>query len=508
MRPAKRRRRRAAGSDRRFTMVTLTPEDYVELDASAAAALVNRGELAPAALTEAAIERIEALNPHLNAVVEKNYTHARDAASRMDISRTLAGVPFLAKDMNIEVRGLHLTASCRFLDGLPAATQDSPLAQRWRAAGLSILGRTNTPEFAGEFVTEPTWRGATLNPWNVRHSPGGSSGGAAAAVASGMVPLAHGTDSGGSIRVPAAVCGLVGLKPSRGWVPVGPHHDELAGGFDCEHVLTRTVRDSALLLDLTAGNEPSSRAALQLPLGGFVRTLHERLAPLRVGIALRAPGGRLPDEQIVLAVELAGTLLSRAGHEVREFRYPASVAGMGAAAGVIWMTAIAEEVSYYREKIGRPPRREELEALSWACVEQSGKASAVDYVAARRALSAVSRDMALALQDVDVLLMPSTAQTAVPTGSIDGRSEQFSMERWNESSYRFAPYTELFNVTGQPAISLPLAVSREGLPIGVQLCAPLGEDARLLKLAAWFEQELPWQARLKALRARWLKESR
>src|SRR3984893_7612390 len=192
-------------------------------------------------------------------LAEPAFESARSAALQIDPKAPLAGVPFLAKDINIDVAGLHLTASCRWLSELPPATVDAPLARRWRPAGLSIMGRTNTPEFAGEFVTEPTWRGATRNPWDLTRSPGGSSGGAAAAVASGMVPVAHGTDSGGSIRVPAAACGLVGFKPSRGWVPVGPHLDELAGGLDSEHVLTRSVRDSALMLDLTSGGAATTR---------------------------------------------------------------------------------------------------------------------------------------------------------------------------------------------------------------------------------------------------------
>jgi len=213
-------------------MSRMRPDEYVAFDAVGLAALTHRGEVTPLELADAAIERIEALNPRLNAVVERDYDRARDAAAAMDLAAPLAGVPFLPKDINIEVAGMHLTSSCRWLEGLPPAAEDAPLAARWRSAGLSLLGRTNTPEFATEFVCEPTWRGSTQNPWDLDRTPGGSSGGAAAAVASGMVPIAHGTDSGGSIRVPAAACGLVGLKPSRGWVPVGPQHDELAGGLD------------------------------------------------------------------------------------------------------------------------------------------------------------------------------------------------------------------------------------------------------------------------------------
>jgi amidase len=480
----------------------LKPDDYSALDGTALAALVQRGEVSSLELADAAIERIEALNPILNAVVERDYDAARAAAAATDRHLPLAGVPFLAKDMNIEVKGLHLTSSCRWLAGLPAAAEDAPLASRWRKAGLTILGRTNTPEFAGEFVTEPTWRGATHNPWNLSRTPGGSSGGAAAAVASGMVPIAHATDSGGSIRVPAAACGLVGLKPSRGWVPVGPHHDELAGGLDCEHVLTRSVRDSALMLDLTCGPESASRMPLRRPASSFLGTLQAGQPSLRVGMALRAPAGMLPSDDIGAAVEHAAVLLEKAGHRISTFQYPASAALIAPAAGLIWMSATAEEIDHLRQFVGRAPLPQELEALTWACIEMGERRNAIEYERARRALTAATRDMAEAFRDIDLLILPSTAQCAVPTGSIDGRTPKFTLEQWNEDSYRFAPYTELFNVTGQPAISLPLAQSREGLPIGVQLVAALGEDAALLNVAAWFERELPWSGRLSELRRR------
>lgn len=473
------------------------------LDGTDIAQLVNRGELSARELIEAAIERIDALNPQLNAVVERADDMGRAAAATPPRERPFAGVPFLAKDVNIEVAGLHLTSSCRWLAHLPPATVDAPLAARWRAAGLCILGRTNTPEFAGEFVTEPTWRGATANPWDLARSPGGSSGGAAAAVASGMVPIAHATDSGGSIRVPAAACGLVGLKPSRGWVPVGPQHDELAGGLDCEHVLTRSVRDSARMLDATRGPEPSSRYPQAPPDRDFASAATEPLVPLRIGVALRAPGGCLPDEEIGAAVEDIARMLAREGHRVGAFNYPSSAANIAPPAALIWMTATAEEIDFRHAQVGRAPLQEELEALSWACVEM-GKRSSLDYERARRALTVATLEMSEACSPFDVLLLPTTAQCAVPTGSIDGRTQRFTLERWNEDSYRYAPYTELFNVTGQPALSLPLAQSRAGLPIGVQFAAPLGADRRLLRLAGWLERERPWSERLAQLRHRFL----
>jgi amidase len=476
--------------------------DFMAHDGTGLAALVKRGEVTPLELADAALARIEALNGTLNAVVERCDDMARSGARTVDRAAPLAGVPFLAKDMNIDVKGLHLTSACRWLAGLPAAPADAPLAARWRAAGLLILGRSNTPEFAGEFVTEPTWRGPTRNPWDLSLSPGGSSGGAAAAVASGMVPIAHGTDSGGSIRVPAAACGLVGLKPSRGRVPCGPHFDELAGGLDCEHVLTRTVRDTALMLDLTAGAEATSRTPVSAPAGSFCAALSETLPRLRIGYSARAPGGALPTEDIGAALQGCVEFLARAGHVVREFEFPHSAA-IGEAAGLIWLSVIAEEIDFYRTLVGREPRHEELEALTWAAVELGQRCTAVDYVRARRALTRATFDMAQMSAPFDVLITPSTAALPVRIGQIDGRTDAFDLARWNADSYGYAPYTEIFNVTGQPALSLPLAVAGNGLPIGLQVVAPLGAEALLLTLAAWLEREMPWDARLAVLRARY-----
>jgi amidase len=479
----------------------MDPADYAEFDATGLAQLVHRGEVTPRELTEAAIARIDAQNPGLNAVVERSDDLAGAAAGSIDRHAPLAGVPFLAKDMNIDVAGLHLTSSCRWLADLPAATVDAPLAARWRGAGLVILGRTNTPEFAGEFVTEPTWRGATRNPWDPARSPGGSSGGAAAAVACGMVPLAHGTDSGGSIRVPAAACGLVGLKPSRGLTPVGPHLDELAGGLDCEHVLTRSVRDTALMLDLTAGPDAVSRIPLRAPQTPFLAALTAELPMLRVGVSLAAPGGLRPNAEIGAAVEGVAALLARAGHRVGAFDFPVS-ANIGSPAAVLWMTAIAEEIDYWRGRVGRQARPDELEALTWASVALGERCTALDYARARRELTRAAFDMAAVFRDFDVLLLPTTAELPPLIGQIDGRTGAFDLTRWNADSYGYAPYTEIFNATGSPAISLPLAEADAGLPIGVQLAAPLGRDDLLLTIAAWLERELPWAPRLAALRSR------
>jgi amidase len=477
------------------------PNEYMDFDGLGLAELVRAGDVTAAALAEAAIARIESVDTSINAVVERAYPAAREAARRADTRAPLCGVPFLAKDMNIEVAGMQLTYSCRWLEHVPPAGADAPLAARWRTAGLILLGRTNTPEFAAEFVTEPTWRGPTRNPWNLDLRPGGARGGAAAAVAAGLVPIAHGTDSGGSIRVPAAVCGLVGLKPSRGWVPVGPNLDELAGGLDCEHVITRSVRDTAMMLDATAGPDSLARVPLPASNGAFTRAVGAAVSPLKIAVFLNAPGGAVPNEQIGAAVEELAGFLAGAGHTVTRAAFPDS-ANIGQPAGVVWLTAIAEEIDFYTQRLGHAPAPDELEALTRAGLVLGKRCTAVDYLRARRALSRATREMVETFRGFDILMLPSTADFPPRIGQIDGRTPAFDLDRWNAESYGFAPYTEIFNVTGQPAISLPLAVSRDGLPIGIQFAAPLGEDARLISLAAWLERERPWKERLAALRRR------
>ena len=481
----------------------MRPDEYVDFDGVGLAELVRGGETTASELAHAAIARIESVDRSLNAVVQRAYPAALEAARSVEMTAPLCGVPFLAKDMNIDVAGMQLTYSCRWLEHVPPASVDAPLAARWRAAGLTLLGRTNTPEFAGEFVTEPTWRGPTRNPWDLDLSPGGSSGGAAAAVAAGLVPIAHGTDSGGSIRVPAAVCGLVGLKPSRGWVPVGPHLDELAGGLDCEHVLTRTVRDTAMMLEATQGAESVSRIPLRAAAGTFIRAVGAAVPPLKIAVLLNAPGGAAPNQEIGTAVEELADFLAGAGHTLTRASFPDSAA-VGDPAGLVWLTAIAEEIDSLAQRLGRAPAPDELEALTRAALALGKRSTAVDYLRARRALTRATREMAESFRDCDFLMLPSTADFPPRTGQIDGRTPAFNLDRWNAESYGFAPYTEIFNVTGQPAVSLPLAVSRNGLPIGIQFAAPLGEDARLISLAAWLERERPWEGRLAALRRRFV----
>jgi amidase len=475
----------------------LHPSEYARLDAVGLAGLVRSGEISAREATELAISAIERLNPKLNAVVLTDFERALATADRVDRSATLAGVPFLVKDVDVFVTEWPTTFSSRYFAGA-APRPDSEIVRRWRSAGLVLLGKTNTPEFAEDFVTEPTFRGVTLNPWNPAVTVGGSSGGAAAAVASGMVPAAHGTDVGGSIRVPAACCGLFGMKPTRGLNPIGPHYPELGAGLDCEHVLTRTVRDSAAFLDATAGPEPGGRYHVARSVPSYVDALQAPVEALRIACITRPPSGGTVDSEVSTAIHAAAGLLDRLGHEVVTCEFPPEVAALDEAVP-LWMMDVALEIRRRAKEIGRGPAEGELELLSWAVLKRTDGFSALDYLDARQRAHDTSVAMARRFEAFDLILTPSLATLPLAVGQIDIRSPGFDYDTWSRDSYGFAPFSEVFNVTGQPAASLPLHVSKSGLPIGIQLAARQGEDHLLLAFSARLEAECPWASRRPAI---------
>ena len=468
-------------------------EEYRARDAVGLAALVRSGEVTAREVLEAAVAEIERLDPALNAVVMRNYDKARDDADAVDRDGPLAGVPFPAKDVNVDVAGFPTTWACRFFAGTPAQTRDSLLVSRWRAAGMVVPVRTNTPEFATEFVCEPELYGPTANPWNRNRTPGGSSGGAAAAVASGMVPMAHASDSGGSIRVPAGCCGVFGFKPSSGLVATGSEYGPLVGGLNCDHAVTWTVRDSAALLDATAGPEVGTPIPYASSPGSFLAALDQPVGELRIGVATVSPSGRAPARDIAAGVEATASLLADLGHSVRPWIWPISDDACDAAT-VFWVGELAAAVGDRARSIGRPPRDEELGPLVARCVAEAGRWDSIRVMQARRTMREWQIRMARSMTDVDVLLTPVTAEPPLATGLHAECMEQ-GLEAWNQRSWRFAPYTETFNVTGQPAMSVPLHQGADGLPVGMQFAASVGEDARLLRLARQLEEASPWIGR-------------
>ena len=468
-------------------------EEYRARDAVGLAGLVRSGKVTAREVLEAAIAEIERLDPALNAVVIRNYEKAREDADAVDRRAPLAGVPFPAKDVNVHVAGFPTTWACRFFADAPAEADDSLLVARWRAGGMVVPARTNTPEFATEFVCEPELYGPTANPWDRTRTPGGSSGGAAAAVASGMVPMAHASDSGGSIRVPAGCCGVFGFKPSSGLVATGSEYGPLVGGLNCDHAITRTVRDSAALLDATAGPEIGAPVPWAAPTGSFLAALERPVGALRVGVATVSPSGRTPVGEIEEKVEATASLLADLGHSVRPWTWPISD-DVCDAATVFWVGELAAAVTDRAEALGRAPRDGELGPLVARCVDEAERLNTIRVMQARRTIRDWQVRMARAMADFDVLLTPVTAEPPLTTGHLAACMEQ-GLEVWNQRSWRFAPYTEPFNVTGQPAMSVPLHQGADGLPVGMHFAGRVGEDARLLRLARQLEDAAPWTRR-------------
>ncbi len=471
-------------------------DDLALLDATAQAELVRRGEATPGELVEAAIARIERINPQINAVIHPLFAKARAAAAGPLPDGPFRGVPFLVKDLLCSTAGDPFHMGARPLrDAGFVAPHDSYLAAKLRAAGLVIVGRTNTPELGVLPTTEPAAYGPTRNPWDLGRSSGGSSGGAGAAVAAGLVPAAHGNDGGGSIRIPASACGLVGPKPSRGRTSLGPDLGEALGGLVVEGVLTRSVRDAAAFLDAIAGampGDPYSAPPPPRPFGALAATAPPRL---RVGLLTRAPGGAFPvDPECAAAAERGARLLADLGHAV-ETAHPDALDEADAPQHLTTMfaTHTARVVDVVGLLAGRPVGPRDFDGLTWALVEMGRAVSAPQYIAAVEAIHAYGRRIAAWWADgFDLLVTPTLPVPPPPLGTLDPAADPVAAGR---RASQMAAFTAPFNMTGQPAISLPLFWSAAGLPIGVQLVAAAGREDLLLQVAAELEAAAPWAGR-------------
>jgi amidase len=466
--------------------------ELANLDAIAQSELVRRREVTPLELVDAAIGRIERWNPALNAVVTPAFERAREAARGELPDGPFRGVPFLLKDLSAAWAGVRMTSGSAFLEDFVAPV-DSVLVQRYRAAGLVFLGKTNCPEFGFLPTTEPALFGATRNPWDPERSPGGSSGGSAAAVASGMVPIAHGNDGGGSIRIPASCCGLVGLKPTRARITHAPLLGDVMGGLVVDHVLARSVRDSAALLDATAGpapGDPYAAAPLACPL---LAEVGAEPGPLRVAWTARNPIGAPVHRDCVRAVEEAAALCEALGHDVEEAAPSIDGDLLYDSFLAVWISGHAWAIEGMARATGQIPEADRFEPLTWALYRIGRGIPAAEYLLAVTALQRIAREVAAFFARHDVWLTPTLAEPPVPLGTFDRRSTD-ALSVFRRAS-EFVPFTPLFNATGQPAVSLPLHWSDAGLPIGVQVAARYGEEATLLRLAACLEAARPWADR-------------
>ncbi len=485
-----------------------TADDTRWLDATAHAELISTRQATSTELVDAAIERVETLDDPINAVIMRWFERARQQAEAFDElpltaeqrRQPFAGVPFLLKDLGCNVAGLPVTSGNRAArNEPPVAGADSNLTVRFRDAGLITLGRTNSPEFGSLPVTEPTAYGPTRNPWNTEHTPGGSSGGAAAAVAAGMVPIAHASDGGGSIRIPAACCGLVGLKPSQGRVSMGPERDE--SGLSTQLCVSRSVRDTARMLDAVHGPGVGDSVIAPAPSRPYVDELGADPGRLRIGLLDRHPIGGELHADCVTAVRAAAALLEDVGHDVSLGHPPILEDGeFPRRFSAMWAALMAVGIDALGQTLGRQLTDDDVEPVNWAQRDYAAQLTASQYAMSLAAVGQYRRHVQGWWADGwDLLLTPTLAAPPLPVGGlygdqgddVDPTSPAAPMIR----AGRFVAFTPQFNASGQPAISLPLHWNDDGLPIGVQLVAAYGREDLLIRVASQLEHAAPWADR-------------
>jgi amidase len=462
------------------------------------ASMVRAGDVSARELVEVALQRIDELNPQLNAFVDVDAEGALAAAEAIGPGdeRPFAGVPTAIKN-NRPVKGMRLTYGCPLMaDFVP--DYDHNITRRIKDAGFVIVGTTTLPEYGILPTSEAALFGPTRNPWDLERTPGGSSGGAAAAVASGILPVAHGNDGGGSVRIPAACCGLVGLKPSRGRISPAPELGDSSLGID--GMLTRTVADTAALLDVLAGYEPGDATWAPPPAEPFAALAAREPGRLRIASTVRPPvADAAVDPACAAAVADAAELLRSLGHEVEEVDPPWHDDSLRELFGVVFSNHIALSIAYSGMVAGREPTAEDMEPMSWAIFSMIGKLGAIEGMGAAVRLQGFTRRLVEFLQPYDVLLTPALAERPLPLGTLDTSAPE-PMATFTRSGV-FTPFTPIFNASGQPAISVPLLQGDDGLPLGVQLVGSPIDEGRLLALAAQLEAARPWAQRRPELEA-------
>ncbi|MEU8137527.1 amidase [Streptodolium elevatio] len=482
-------------------------DEYRKHDAIGLAGLVASGEVKPAELLETAISRAEEVDPRLNAIVRPMHDIARERA-KSTLSGAFAGVPFLIKDLMQDYAGLPTGSGSRSLARQPMP-QHAEVVRRWLDAGLVVFGKTNTPEFGAKGITEPQVDGPTRNPWNTAHTPGGSSGGSAAAVAAGIVPAAGGNDGGGSIRIPAACCGLFGLKPSRGLVPSGPSYAEVLHGAAVHGVLTRSVRDSALMLDVIAGHDPAGPYMPGASDGPYLELARREPGRLRIGYATVSPIGTDVSPEAVAAVEDAVALLRELGHEVEEATTGVDERQLARDFLTMWFASMAAEVDHVRQATGCGEDQFELDTRIMAAVGRA--TNAPTYIASHNRWNEHSHRLAVFHETYDLLLTPTLAHPPARVGQLATPAWMAAasrlllavrgagllaktdlVDRVADENLRWTPYTQLANITGRPAMSVPTYWTKGGLPLGVQFVGGLGTEGLLLSLATQLEEARPW----------------
>ncbi len=467
-------------------------DDYSDYDGLGLADLVARKEVSPAELVEAAIERVERHNPSLNAVVYKGYDDARKAAQGPLPDGPFKGVPFLIKDLGMPVAGWPRSSGSRFAQHM-VDQADGGLTRRYREAGVIPLGKTNTPEYGITGTTEGALLGPCRNPWNPAHISGGSSGGSASAVAAGIVPMAHASDGLGSIRIPAACCGLVGLKVTRDRIPNLPDGTDYAIGFVVDHVVTRTVRDSAAMLDATGKPEIGDPYPAPPKARPYMEEIERSPGRLRIAWSSETASGRPIDPEIQAALERTAALLQGLGHEVVEQGMGIDYRALYTARGPVSGANFAAMMGRLIDEIGREPEPHELEPLTWAALKGGRKVTGEQALRGMQELRMLNRQTLAFFNDWDIYLSPVLGTPVPEVGFIDPVA--LEPRELNRRQGQVFPFTPPFNFSGQPSLSLPLETSANGLPVGMMFTARYADEATLFRLAAQLEKEAPWQKR-------------
>jgi amidase len=465
--------------------------ELAALDATGQAAAVRRGEVTREELVAAAIERVEHLNPSLNAVVTPMFERAQ--ASLAVANGPFAGVPMVLKDLVAEVEGVRFTEGSRFLAG-NVSTYTSEIVRRFERAGLVIIGKSATPEFGMSPSCEGALFGPTRNPWNLDRSTSGSSGGSAAAVAAGIVPVGHANDLGGSIRYPASNCGLFGLKPTRARNPLGPEYGDAVSGWAVEHVLTRSVRDSAALLDAISGPSPGDPYEVAPPSRPFATEVEDDPGKLRVAYSRTINEGSHGHPDCIAGLDHTTKLLEQLGHDVNERSLPQLTEDDGEAIGTVFNTATAWIIDYWVKRLGRDPGGDELEPLTRAYWEIGKQVPAAAYLRSIEVLQRYARRVAEFFKDYDVFLTPTVSAPPLPLGQmISTDDDPFRALELSGGTVAYSGVVA--NLTGNPAMSVPLFWNQDGLPIGMHFLGRFGDEATLLRLAGHLEKAHPWKQR-------------
>ncbi len=467
-------------------------DEYSSHDAIGLAQLVRRGEVSAPELVEEAIARVERLDGAINAVVYRDFDQARKLAAGPLPDGPFTGVPFLVKDFGIGVAGWPCTSGSRFCAGVVDA-EDTGLARRYREAGVVMLGRGASSEYGIVGNVETTLFGPTRNPWNPAHIAGGSSGGSAAAVAAGIVPMAHASDGLGSIRIPAACCGLVGMKPTRNRVPNLPDGFDYAMGFCADHVVTRSVRDSAAMLDATGMPEPGSPYAVPAKAGPYLDEVGRCAGKLRIHWSGETPSGNPIDPEVRAVLEQTAATLAALGHEVNEQAIGADHRAIARARAPVSAANFAAGMRRVIDRVGREPREDELEPMTWAALQGSRLVTGAQAFWGFQELRMLTRGVVRQFDSFDVYLCPVMTAPPPPIGFSDPAT--VTPRDLGKRQMALYPFAALFNFTGQPSISLPLGMSADGLPIGMMFTGRYADEATLYRLAGQLEKEMPWGQR-------------